>query len=255
MSQAQSGKAERFAALHRPGDPLILFNVWDAGSAKIVAETGAEAIATGSWSVAAAQGFGDGEALPIDLAIANLERIAAAVELPVTVDFEGGYAPEPEAAARNVARAAQAGAVGCNFEDRIVGGGGLYSIEAQSARIAAIRRAVGDSFFINARTDVFLGSRPEAHPGLIDAALERGRAYAEAGANGLFVPGLAEETLIETVCEAAPLPVNIMVWPGTPSLRRLAELGAARISHAGAPWRIAMDALAEAARKAHRGEG
>jgi 2-methylisocitrate lyase-like PEP mutase family enzyme len=255
MNGPQSERAERFAALHRPGDPLILFNVWDAGSARIVAETGAKAIATGSWSVAAAQGYADGEAMPIDLAVANIRRIAAAVELPVTVDLEGGYAAEPEAVGQNVALAAAAGAVGCNFEDRIVGGEGLYSIEAQSARISAIRRAVGDGFFINARTDVFLGSRPEAHSGLIEAALERGRAYAEAGANGLFVPGLVDEELIEGICEASPLPVNIMVWRGTPPLRRLAELGAARISHAGAPWRIAMDALAEAARKAHRGEG
>src|SRR5687767_8739946 len=91
----QTEKARAFAALHKPGTPLILFNAWDAGSAKAVAEAGAKAIATGSWSVAAAHGFGDGEGLPLDLAVANAARVVAAVELPVTLDFEGGYAVEP----------------------------------------------------------------------------------------------------------------------------------------------------------------
>jgi 2-methylisocitrate lyase-like PEP mutase family enzyme len=111
-------------------------------------------------------------------------------------------------------------------------------------------------FFINARTDLFLHSAPETHEGLVEEALARGEAYAEAGAAGLFVPGLADESLIERVCAASALPVNIMIWPGrTPPLRRLAELGVARISHAGGPWRIAMAALKEEAAKAHRLEG
>jgi 2-methylisocitrate lyase-like PEP mutase family enzyme len=246
-------KARRFAALHRTGEPLILFNAWDAGSAKVVAEAGAKAVATGSWSVAAAHGFADEEAMPLDLALANLARIAAAVELPVTIDFEGGYAREPAAVAANVAAVAQAGAVGCNFEDRVVGGEGLLAVEAQAARLAALRAAAGDLFFLNARTDVFLHAPPERHGSLVDEALERGRAYAEAGASGLFVPGLIDEALIARVCAESPLPVNIMVWKGTPPLRRLGELGAARISHAGAPWRIAMNALKQAAEAAHRG--
>jgi 2-methylisocitrate lyase-like PEP mutase family enzyme len=250
MSPAQQERAKLFASLHRPGDPLILFNVWDAGSARIVAEAGAKAIATGSWSVAAAQGFADGEKMPLDLVLANLARIVAAVDHPVTLDFEGGYALEPGAVAANVASVEQAGAVGCNFEDRIVGGEGLHSIEAQSARIGAVSRAVSPGLFLNARADLFLHAKPEAHAGLVDAVLERAEAYAEAGANGLFVPGLADEGLIARLCAESPLPVNIMMWKGTPTLARLAELGVARISHAGAPWRIAMDALAAAARSA-----
>ena len=111
-------------------------------------------------------------------------------------------------------------------------------------------------FFINARTDLFLKSKAEEHGGQIEAALGRGRAYAAAGADGLFVPGLGDEALIERVCAESALPVNIMVWPGaTPPLRRLAELGVARISHAGGPWRIAMKAVADAAAAAHRLEG
>jgi 2-methylisocitrate lyase-like PEP mutase family enzyme len=257
MSQAE--KAKTFASLHRKGEPLILFNAWDAGSAKIVAEAGGKAIATGSWSVAAAQGFADGEAMPLDLALANIARIAAAVDVPVTIDFEGGYACEAKQVGENAAAAIEAGAIGCNLEDRIVGGDGLYEIAEQSERIGAIRAAAdraGLDFFINARTDLFLKSQPEEHMGHVAEALERGRAYGEAGANGLFVPGLADEASIARVCDESALPVNIMVWPGTtPPLRRLAELGVARISHAGGPWRVAMKALAEAAAAAHRMQG
>ncbi|PSJ41974.1 isocitrate lyase/PEP mutase family protein [Allosphingosinicella deserti] len=249
-------KARAFAALHRRGDPLILFNIWDAGSARIVAEAGAKAIATGSWSVAEANGYGDGEQVPLDFVLGNTARIAAAIDLPVTIDFEGGYAEDPDEVAANVAALAEAGAVGCNFEDRIVGGEGLHGVERQAARIAAIVAAAPDGFFVNARTDVFLSVAHVEHASRVEQALERARAYADAGAKGLFVPGLAEEALIERVCAESPLPVNIMVWPGlTPSLSRLAELGAARISHAGAPWRVAMQALALPAAAAHRGEG
>lgn len=248
MKAAWEKKAQAFAALHAAGSPLILFNSWDAGSAATVAAAGARAIATGSWSVAAAQGYQDGEKLPLDLAIANLERIVSAVPLPVTIDLEGGY----DDAAASAAQARRAGAVGCNLEDRVVGGDGLYPADRQAARLAAVREAAGPFFFINARIDLFLQAKADAHDeALLEEALERGRFYAAAGANGLFLPGLVGERLIGIACERSPLPVNIMVWKGTPPLRRLAELGAARISHAGAPWRLAMNALAEAARRAH----
>ncbi|HKR23657.1 MAG TPA: isocitrate lyase/phosphoenolpyruvate mutase family protein, partial [Allosphingosinicella sp.] len=121
-----ASKFETFAALHVPGEPLILYNAWDAGSAKVVAEAGARAIATGSASVAAAHGYDDAEGLPLALALANAERVVAAVELPVTIDFEGGYAVAPEGVAANMAKLAATGAVGCNFEDQIVGGEGLH---------------------------------------------------------------------------------------------------------------------------------
>jgi 2-methylisocitrate lyase-like PEP mutase family enzyme len=113
---------ERFAALHVSGDPLILFNAWDVGSAEAVAKSGAKAIATGSASVAMANGFGDGQQVPMDFALANARRIVEATELPVTVDFEGAYSDDPAEGARNIARLAATGAIGCNFEDQIVGG-------------------------------------------------------------------------------------------------------------------------------------
>ena len=245
----------RFFELHRPGDPLILFNVWDAGSARAVAEAGAQAIATGSWSAAAAQGYPDGEALPIELALANAERIAAAVDLPVTIDFEGAYARDPEGVGDNAVRLAATDAIGCNFEDRLVGGDGLFPPRDQAERIEVMRQGAGSAFFINARTDVFLKSPAEEHRDHLRHALERAHAYAEAGANGFFAPGMIDRDLIARLCEASPLPVNIMVWPGTPPLRELVLAGAARISHAGAPWRVAMRALGEAARRAHQWEG
>jgi 2-methylisocitrate lyase-like PEP mutase family enzyme len=247
----QRERARAFAALHKAGDPLVLFNIWDAGSARVVAEAGAEAIATGSWSVAAALGFGDGEEVPRELALENAARIVRAVALPVTIDLESGYGRAPDVVAETVQLAWEAGAVGCNLEDRVIGGAGLYPIEEQAERLRAVRSAAPD-MFINARTDPLLETDPAAHDDrLLDEALARGRAYAQAGASGLFVPGLGDERLIERLCRESPLPVNIMVWHNTPPIPRLAELGVARISHAGAPWRIAMDALKAAAEAVH----
>lgn len=245
---APSDKARLFASLHRAGQPVILFNAWDAGSAKTVAEAGAKAVATGSASVAAAHGYEDAESLPLDLALANAARVAAAVELPVTIDFEGGYAVEPEALGANMARLAATGAIGCNFEDQVVGGDGLHPIERQAERISAARAVAGPDFFINARTDIFLKTRRESHDeAKLAEALERAAAYADAGASGLFVPGLADLRLLEQLCARSPLPVNFMAFPGAPRAAEVAAAGVARISHGPFPYKLAMKALKEAA--------
>jgi 2-methylisocitrate lyase-like PEP mutase family enzyme len=252
MTQAE--QARMFAALHTPGTPLILFNAWDAGSAKAVADAGAKAIATGSWSVAAAQGFTDAEELPLDFAIANADRIVCAVDLPVTLDFEGGYAVDRVRLAANFALVLATGVVGCNFEDQVIGSEGLHSVKEQAGRIEALRREAEKAdvpFFINARTDIFLKAKPDAHDRAgVDHALERARAYADAGASGFFVPGMMDEGLIARVCEGSPLPVNIMMFAGVPGPRRLGELGVARVSHGPGPYRQAMAAVTEAARAA-----
>lgn len=243
-----SDKARAFAALHRPGDPVVLYNAWDAGSARAVAEAGAKAIATGSASVAAAHGFQDAEKLPLELALANAARVAGAVELPVTIDFEGAYAEEPEAVAANIKRLADTGAIGCNFEDQVIGGEGLHPVDAQAARIRAARSAVGPGFFLNARTDIFLKTRAATHePAAIDEALARARAYAEAGASGFFVPGLVDLDQLARICSASPLPVNFMAFPGGPEAASVAAAGVARISHGPFPYKLAMKALKEAA--------
>jgi 2-methylisocitrate lyase-like PEP mutase family enzyme len=251
MTTAQTERERAFAALHVKGDPVILYNVWDPGSAEAVVRAGAKALATGSASVAGANGFSDAEALPMELAIANLARITALVDLPVTLDFEGGYAVDPGAVAANVERVRTAGGVGINFEDQLIGGQGLHPIVDQSARIAAIRAALGADFYINARTDIFLKAPTETHDDtMVDVALERARAYEQAGASGFFAPGLKDEALIARLTGGTALPVNIMDYPGVPAKDRLAALGVARISHGPFPWRLAMKALEDAARTA-----
>ncbi|HET6434594.1 MAG TPA: isocitrate lyase/phosphoenolpyruvate mutase family protein, partial [Xanthomonadaceae bacterium] len=226
-----------------------------AGSARAVAEAGAAAIATGSWSVAAAHGVEDGEHLPLAVALDNLRRIVAAVgELPVTVDLESGYGDAPAAVAATVSAALEAGAIGCNLEDSFPADGSLRAVADQAARLAAARAAAdaaGVTCFINARTDVFFQKPASAHdPAMVDAALERARAYADAGASGLFVPGVVAEPLIARLAEASPLPLNVMATPASPGRARLAELGVARISHGPGPYRGAMAWLRDAARAA-----
>jgi 2-methylisocitrate lyase-like PEP mutase family enzyme len=235
-------KFEDFAALHVAGDPLVLFNAWDAGSAQAIAQSGAKAIASGSASVSMANGFGDGQEVPLDLALANAARIVKAVELPVTIDFEGGYASDAAGLTANGRRLAETGAIGCNFEDQVVGTDRLYDIAEQQQRIAALRAGVGDAFFINARTDLFLKAKPEAHDdALTDQAIERGRAYADAGVNGYFIPGLANLELVKRITEAVGVPVNAMWLPNGPSRADWASAGIARVSHGPFPF-MAMQA-------------
>jgi methylisocitrate lyase len=237
--------------------PFVLFNIWDAGTAKVVASTGARAIATGSWSVAAANGFTDGERIPLDLAIDNLTRIAAATDLPVTVDLESGYGETAQEVAQCVRRAIDAGAIGCNLEDSFPKDGSLRDVDEQAERIAHARKVAGEAgvpMFINARTDVFFQKPAQAHDdAMVRAALDRARVFAKAGADGLFVPGVVDETLIARLAKASPLPVNVMVEANTPSVARLAELGVARISHGPGPYLAVMKLLDEAARAALSG--
>ncbi len=249
MTVSQTKKAKQFAALHVKGMPVILYNAWDAGSAKTIVDVdaGATAIATSSWSVASAQGYEDGEDLPLPLAEQIVERIAAAVDVPVTVDFEGGYSDDDRKLASNISKLLDLGIIGINFEDRVVKGRGLYDIDRQAKRIAAIRHAAerkGVPLFINARTDVFLGNS-----GDVDEALERAKAYASAGASGFFIPGLTEADHIRRIAEEATLPVNVMVMEGVPSNDKLAKLGVARVSYGPIPYIETMEALQKKAGK------
>lgn len=249
----QKERADLLHKLHVKGDPLILFNIWDAGSARALQEIGAKVIATGSWSVAEANGSEDGEKLPFDVVLANLERIVGSVDLPVTVDLEGGYGRTAAQLRESIAKVISAGAVGINFEDQIVGGEGLFSTEEQSVRIKAVREAATNAsipLFINARTDLFLQSESAQHAGHLDEAVARASAYAGAGASGFFAPGLRDAKHIKKLCELSALPVNIMILPDAPAPRELASLGVARISYGPGPYRLAMNALKEAGRQA-----
>ncbi|WP_175917467.1 isocitrate lyase/PEP mutase family protein [Burkholderia pyrrocinia] len=241
-------KGAYFRSLHRAGQPLALFNVWDAGSARTAADAGAVALATGSWSVAAANGFVDGEQMPRALLMEVLERITRATNLPVTVDLESGYGERPEDVAETIALSIEAGAVGCNLEDSFPATGELRDVEAAVARLAAARQAAdraGADYFINARTDVFFKAPADTHDErLLDETLARTRAYAAAGADGLFVPGLRSPVLIRKLTAASPLPVNVMRVAETPTLAELADYGVARISHGPYPYLQAMKTLA-----------
>jgi len=229
----------------------LLYNAWDAGSAQSILDAGAKAIATSSWAVAEAQGYRDGEAIPVGLVEQIVARIAGTIDVPVTVDFEGGYSDDDTVLAENVSRILELGVVGVNFEDRVVKGVGLYAVDRQAHRIAAIRDAAdkkGVNLFINARTDLFLGQQGDPAKSVGDA-LDRAKAYASVGASGLFIPGLQDDALIGRICDGTALPVNVMVMDGVPSNERLAKLGVARISYGPIPYISAMKALKEDARK------
>lgn len=249
----QSDKARAFAALHQRGAPLVIYNMWDPGSAIALHKAGAPAMATGSNPLAAAQGFADGQVIPLDLLLMIAGRITASVPVPVSVDFEGAYATEPAGITANTRRLIETGAIGVNFEDQVVGGQGLHAIEAQCARIAAVAAAGAAAevpLFVNARTDLFLKTPAERHGEQMAEALARLRAYAGAGASGVFVPGLVDPALIRQVVEGCALPVNVMMSPTAPPAAELAALGVARMSYGPFPWRAQMASFADGWRQA-----
>jgi len=252
-------KAESFRKLHTPGRPFVLFNIWDAGSTKVVAAAGAKAIGTGSWSVAAANGYRDGEQLPLDVAIANLERIVRIATLPVTMDIESGYGQSAAEVGDTIGRTIAAGAVGCNLEDSYPQDGKLRPVAEQVARIRQARKAAEDAgipYFINARTDLFFVSgRDPQDADLVKAAIDRALAYADAGADGLFVPGLEDRGIISRLAAASPLPLNIMATDKTAGFAQLADAGVARVSHGPRPYLAAMRTLDEMARAAFGAAG
>ncbi|HEV2524211.1 MAG TPA: isocitrate lyase/phosphoenolpyruvate mutase family protein [Gammaproteobacteria bacterium] len=238
--KTQSNQANILKSLHIKGNPLILINIWDAGSAKVVQENGSKAIATSSWSVAASHGYEDGEKIPFNLVLENLKRIIANTTLPVTVDIEGAYGKTLTEIQDNVSNVLELDVAGINFEDQIIGGTALYPIEKQCTRIKALRE-LSDNIFINARTDIFFKSKANEHT--LKEAISRAQHYADAGADGFFVPGLTYPDYIKKLCESSPIPINIMMSSDMNSLKQLAELGVARISYGPEPYCKMMDAL------------
>ena len=241
-----------FKALHVPGDPLVLFNIWDAGSAKAVAKAGAKAIATGSFGVAESQGFADGEGFPLQRALDVVESVIRSVDLPVTFDMESGYGTDNAAVKRSAELAFATGAAGINMEDRMPGETALLPPSEAAERVAA---AASTGLFVNARCDVYRGLKPDDYgQHLIDAVLERAEAYAKAGASGLFVPFLGDHPTIKAICAASPLPVNILWGSGRGTRAELAALGVARISYGHGPWAAAMNWLSQQAEAVLAGE-
>ncbi|WP_439358278.1 isocitrate lyase/PEP mutase family protein [Bradyrhizobium sp. DASA03007] len=248
-AKTQQQYAETFRGLHRKGDPLVLFNAWDAATAKTIAKT-SPAIATSSGAVASALGYADGENVPLDMVTGLVSRITASVSVPVSIDLEAGYGDTPEAAAKSASEVLKAGAVGINIEDGLSGGKRqLVGPEQHAAKIKAVRdtaQELGVHLFINARTDPFLlkiGSPDEC----LNEAARRAKVYAEAGADGIFVPGLNDLAYIEKLVQLTPLPVNIMVTQGVPEIRDLARVGVRRVSLGPWPMMAAMRIIGQAA--------
>jgi len=223
--------ADRFHALHHGAAPLLLPNAWDAGSAALMQSLGAPAVATSSAALCWAQGFADGDQLPLARLAAATRSCARMLGVPLTVDAELGYASEPARVADNVARLMEAGAVGINIED------GRLAPELLARKIEAIRSAAehaGVRLFINARCDVYL--KGLAAPGQrVAETLRRAALYAAAGADGLFAAGAREPAEIAEICAGTPLPVNLLALPGVPAAAELTALGVRRISSGSGP--------------------
>jgi 2-methylisocitrate lyase-like PEP mutase family enzyme len=237
---------DAFRALHADG-VLVLPNAWDAMSAVIVADAGAAAIATSSGGVSWSLGMADGERLTRDEAVNVARRIVRAVSIPVSVDIEAGYGATDLELASTVERFLNVGVCGVNIEDAPGSVSGLRSLDDQSHRIELVRSTannVGVNLFINARSDVFLAGDKS-----LEHVIERSHRYAAAGADGLFVPGLADLDMIATLVSASTLPINIMTGVGGPSVAQLRDVGVRRVSVGTALARIAYSAANTAARE------
>ncbi|CAN5818898.1 isocitrate lyase/phosphoenolpyruvate mutase family protein [soil metagenome] len=235
-------RATALADLHAAPELLVLANVWDVFSATTVAGVpGCRALATASHSIAATFGYPDGEHIPADLMLDMVGRIAAAVDLPVTADLEAGYGDS----GTTTAMAIDVGIVGANLEDQMKP---LDEAVASVAAAVAAGEAAGVPFVLNARTDAFVRAGERDPDDVVADAIERGRAFLDAGATCVFAPGRLDLPTIERlVAGIGDRKVSVIGFPGTPSHAELAQAGVARISYGPLPQRLAMDALAQAA--------
>ena len=232
MEAIQKLKAQSLQALH-DGGVLILPNAWDAGSAALIARAGAKAIATTSGGIAWSLGRSDGQRLTRAEMIEQVRRIVAAVDIPVTADVEGGYGPGPDDVEATIEAVVAVGAAGVNIEDSRAPGGPLFAATAQAERVRAARSAADRArlpeLLINVRTDVFL-YRIGAPEGRLEDVVLRSSAYAEAGADSLFVPGLADLDIVTSLVQMSPLPINVMAGPGAPTIAEFEAAGVRRVS-------------------------
>jgi len=218
--------AQIFHSLHKQKDILILPNAWDAGSAKVIEDAGAKAIATSSAGVAWALGYRDGDVLPPRMLADLTARITDVIRIPLSVDFEGGYTKNAAKVAENLKPIIDAGAVGIKIEDG-EGSPKLFIKKIEKARKAA--ESAGVNLFINARTDVYLAEigSPESRVG---ETIDRAARYRDAGADGIFVPGLYEPSHIKAIVPAVKMPVNVMAYPGLSPAKELKNIGVKRLS-------------------------
>jgi 2-methylisocitrate lyase-like PEP mutase family enzyme len=237
----QASRATLFTELHQKGNPIIIYNAWDGGSAKTIAGCGAKAIATGDHPVGFAHGFSndDFSGFTFDIYLPTIKEIASRIgDLPYSVDISNADELTGEALQERVETVMNAGAVGINFEDRLADDSDVHSIEDQVERIKDIRTLADRleiSLFINARTDIFSLADKSEHANLIGEAVKRAEAYKTAGGSGFFVPGLIDIELIKQLCGQVELPVNIIRIPNAPSTKELSAAGVGRISYGPMP--------------------
>lgn len=232
-------QAETFRALHAGPDILVLPNAWDAASAALMEDAGAKAVATSSAAVAWAHGYADGDILPVPTLLAAIGEMARVIKVPLTADIEGGYSDDLATVAQTIRGVIGAGAVGINFED------GARDPELHVRKIETVREAAaqaGVALFVNARIDVYLKGLAKGEEALAET-LRRAELYKAAGADGIFVPGPAEDALLATLAKEIALPLNVMGRPGVAPAARLQALGVRRLSSATAPFRAAYAAL------------
>jgi 2-methylisocitrate lyase-like PEP mutase family enzyme len=235
---------ERFRELHRPGQPLLMANAWDVGSALLLASLGFEALATTSSGHAATLGRLDGD-LVRDEALAHAAGLVAATELPVSADLENGYADDPEGVAETVRRAVACGLAGCSIEDATGRSDDpIYDAALATERVAAAAEAAGGRLVLTARAENHLYARED-----LDDTIARLRSFAQAGADVVYAPGLSRLEDVRAVVEAVDRPVNVLAYPGLPPVGDLAGAGVARISVGGAFAFAALGAAAAAARE------
>lgn len=238
-------QADAFRSLHHRSRPLVLTNVWDVASARVVEEAGFPAIATSSGAIAAALGLEDADSMPVETAFAAVRRIAANVSVPVSGDMEAGYGLAGDDFAQ---RLLETGAVGCNYEDTDHHGDrDVVDAEPHAARLQEIKdggKKLGVELVLNARVDVFSHRDPDARE-TFDEALRRARLYLEAGADCVYPVRLSDEATISEFVSQVQAPVNIMMRRDAPPIHRLAELGVARVSFAGWLMRKTYGALYE----------
>lgn len=252
--QLQIERAEHFRGLHDRSRVLLLPNAWDAGSARVFASLGFDAIATTSGGMAWSLGYPDGEQAPFDEVLAAIRRVVRVTSLPVSVDFEAGYGSSPEALATNVRMVIDTGVAGINLEDGI-GHARLRDIDDAARRIAAARRAAREAavpIVINARVDTWLVGGCTSETELIQETIRRARAYLEAGADCIYPIALAKPEVIATLCAAIAAPVNIGLRAGLPNLVELGRLGVARVSTATRLATAALSVAHELAGRLHR---
>ena len=243
--------AERLRALHRAPPILVIPNAWDAASARLFEAEGFPAVATTSAGVAASLGYPDGGVVPAREMIEAVARIARAVKVPVSADIEHAYAETPDGVADVVLRVIAAGAVGINLEDMVPGAAGLEPLALQVDKIRAVIKAAakaGVRVVINARTDVFLRAIGPSEARL-GAAVERGKAFLDAGADCVFVPGVRDRQAIADLVGGIGGPINILAGEGTPPTSELEALGVARVSVGSGPMRASLAVVREVARE------